>query len=487
MRQILIALLLGTLTLPAAAQSLQHEVTHDDIQLRYGIDRQQVKVGEPLTFTLTVTVPFNRLVQFEAVDDTLGSLSVAERHPSGPKKLTEERTIWQRQYLLMPNAAGNAEIPSLHIDVFTERPEYLNRRCVGARDCLDLLERRVPPDVRLASSKRSYSTQPLAVKILAVESELPAPLNQHKYLDGEIKLQLDIDRRQITTAQSLRYTLSVITPQRVIPEFEPVGDTLGELKVVSRHPKGPNEISDQQHRWQREYILRSEEAGEFTLPALKIEFYTLDKPIEREPCLTAADCPRLSAHDPGPSVMFAHTRRELSTEPVTISVSAAPVETDSVIGLLKEKALSQHWWVLGVLLLLAAGVAAILIRAQKRAIKTISKSESSAKTASPLAQEILAQLRDLSNSSDDLKDRYRHIDRTVRIYLAQRLEFNALARSSEEIISQVVESPLAGQLDALNTILQRCDRVKFAAHKPEVVETDDTLLLAERFVLAAGG
>ena len=484
MRQGVASLLLFALALPSHAQSLQYEESYDDIQLSYGIDRQQLRVGEPLTFTLTVTVPVNAIVQFEAVDDALGSLPVSARYPSGPKATSDDRAVWQRQYVLTPETIGRAEIPSLRIDFFTERPAYVNRRCVGARDCLDLIERRVPPEVRLADSKRIHSTQPIALNIVAADSKLSLGLTQHKYLDGEIELQLDIDRRQMTTDELLRYTLSVETLQRVIPEFQPVGDKLEEFTVVSRHPGGPNKVSGQKHHWQREYILRTEEIGEFTLPALTVAFFTLDKPIEREPCLTAADCPRLSAHDPGPSITFAHTRRELSTDPVTISVSAAPVEDASeASSSLGEQLLIRPLWLGGLLLLIAASVSTLLMRQRRSTAPTLDLS-ANVQTSSPMAQETLAQLRDLSNPTDNLKDCHQHIDRAVRSYLAQRLTFNALARSSEEIIAHVADSPLAEQLDTLATVLRRCDQVKFADRPTEPRETSDTLALAERFVLA---
>ncbi|MCB1714937.1 MAG: hypothetical protein KDK05_07365 [Candidatus Competibacteraceae bacterium] len=157
-------LLLGC-TLSISAAPLQKSTSLDDLELSYGVDRTTLQLDEQLTFTLTVIVPENINVRFEAVADTLGPFSVVARYPSGPTALADGRNRWQRRYLLAPTDTGSALIPPLQVAFFTEKYPLLKPPCKNERDCINSRHRRVPPEVRLADTRRELSSSALTLTI----------------------------------------------------------------------------------------------------------------------------------------------------------------------------------------------------------------------------------------------------------------------------------------------------------------------------------
>ena len=157
-------LLLGC-TLSISAAPLQKSTSLDDLELSYGVDRTTLQLDEQLTFTLTVIVPENINVRFEAVADTLGPFSVVARYPSGPTALADGRNRWQRRYLLAPTDTGSALIPPLQVAFFTEKYPLLKPPCKNERDCINSRHRRVPPEVRLADTRRELNSSALTLTI----------------------------------------------------------------------------------------------------------------------------------------------------------------------------------------------------------------------------------------------------------------------------------------------------------------------------------
>lgn len=158
-------LLLLVCTFNVSAAPLQKSTRLDDLELSYGVDRTTLQLDEQLTFTLTAVVPDDINVRFEAVDDTLGPFSVVARYPSGPTALADGRNRWQRRYLLAPTDTGSAVIPPLQVAFFTEKFPLLSPPCKNERDCINSRHRRVPPEVRLADTRRELSSSTLALTI----------------------------------------------------------------------------------------------------------------------------------------------------------------------------------------------------------------------------------------------------------------------------------------------------------------------------------
>ncbi|MCB1807561.1 MAG: hypothetical protein KDJ99_21140, partial [Candidatus Competibacteraceae bacterium] len=68
-------------------------------------------------------------------------------------------------YLLAPTDTGSALIPPLQVAFFTEKYPLLKPPCKNERDCINSRHRRVPPEVRLADTRRELSSSALTLTI----------------------------------------------------------------------------------------------------------------------------------------------------------------------------------------------------------------------------------------------------------------------------------------------------------------------------------
>ena len=337
----------------------------------------------------------------------------------------------------------------------------------------------------------------LGVTVQQAVAEVVA--TEQQQLD-DLLLTLTVEKSLQEGAEQFNYRLKVTTPREVVVTFQAVDETLGPFKIINRKPRGPiiNKANEQQHSWQREYQLQPERIGELTIPKLMVEFYTTDKAVERTPCLSAAECPRLTAHDPGPEITFADTRREMYSEPVAVTVTVLPpeVNSDTELAATKPKPLVQmlsqqpwSWYLWLSMLLLAPPLVVYLahrIRVKAQPTDVPMKTPVQERDLTPtLAEQSLAQLKQLQNQdlTTNLADVYQALDQTLRNYVSKRLSLTSLAQTSDELLDYVRSSPLAEHRDTLKIILQRCDLVKFAGQQPLQVESHDTLELAEQFIL----
>ncbi|MDR0988296.1 MAG: hypothetical protein LBM06_02390 [Prevotellaceae bacterium] len=85
------------------------------------------------------------------------------------------------------------------------------------------------------------------------------------------------------------------------------------------------------------------------------------------------------------------------------------------------------------------------------------------------------------SQKEDTKTYYTELTDTLRAYIKERFNFNALEMTSAEIIEQLLRQDEAAIVD-LKKLFQTADLVKFAKHHPQLNENDANLLHAINFI-----
>ncbi|MCL6582122.1 MAG: hypothetical protein K6U11_00645 [bacterium] len=147
------------------------------------------------------------------------------------------------------------------------------------------------------------------------------------------------------------------------------------------------------------------------------------------------------------------------------------------------------WGAVGLaLILLTVFLGIIAFRKKKTSPKSKPKSESI--PLLPAHEVALAELKKLwddfsqnSQSEEKIKELYIRISEIIRIYLAGRYKISALEATTEELLDELSKLSLHVQDRMLiSDFLTRCDLVKFARHRPQMTETEQSYQMAVEII-----
>ena len=182
--------------------------------------------------------------------------------------------------------------------------------------------------------------------------------------------------------------------------------------------------------------------------------------------------------------------RSVETNPVMLTVRTLPVDTARGIKDIKPPlgmpyTLAEILVALGIVLLIAAVVVLVYRRWKRRAAAPApAEVQAPSRPAHLLALEELAILKEKQLWQQGwLKEYYTELTEILRRYLERRYTIMALEETSQEILSAVQDLKLPPRVvERLENILRRADLVKFAKHRPELDEHDETMVAAREFV-----
>ena len=85
-------------------------------------------------------------------------------------------------------------------------------------------------------------------------------------------------------------------------------------------------------------------------------------------------------------------------------------------------------------------------------------------------------------TEEDSKEYYTQLTNTLRVYIKERYDFNALEMTSEEIIQRLIQEKNEDALDELRDIFRTADLVKFAKWSTLTNENDANLMAAMEYI-----
>lgn len=270
-----------------------------------------------------------------------------------------------------------------------------------------------------------------------------------EYERGPARVTIDIDRQEITIAERLNLTLTIIVDEdydTVLPGF---GEKLEQFGIVDYHTTQPELIEDNRKKISRTYVLEPFLSGEYTIPPMTIKFWKKEE-----------------------SEAEAH---HIETSQLTVKVTSLLPEDLKDVTLNKIKPpvplpRSRTIWLwagmIGAALILSMVVVMILIKRRKR---TRGEDSGPSLPAHELAYDALDRLikEDLINQGE-IKIFYQRISGIVRQYIENRFRLRAPEQTTEEFLAGMETArdfPKEYQT-LLKSFLKHCDLVKFAEYQP---------------------
>lgn len=288
----------------------------------------------------------------------------------------------------------------------------------------------------------------------------------HKiYERGPVRLELDVDHQEISIADRLHLSLTVIAAEAAQIEFPSIGEKFDQFGVVDYHTTLPELVDKTKKRICRTYILEPFLSGGYTIPPLKVRFQMQGEKGSQF--------------------------HKIETEPIHVKVKSLLPEKKAGLKIHDIKppvALPRSYkiWIgcgaiLGVLLL-ASGVLLVMIRkrrlaARALALKRVPPHEIAFNELEALVNEHLIE-------KNEVKRFYHGISAIFRRYIENRYSLKAPELTTEEFLSSLKNNShfTGSQNESLNEFLRYCDLVKFAEHQPEAGDIQKTFDTCRNFI-----
>ena len=282
---------------------------------------------------------------------------------------------------------------------------------------------------------------------------------------GPVTLELDLDKQELTIAEQLNFSLTVIFDEACDIMLPEIGEKLDQFGIVSYQTEPPELTADNRSRIRRSYVLEPFLSGEYTIPAMTIQFQEKGHP-----------------DDPV---------HEIETEPVKVTVNSLLPENFEEMSLhdikppvALPKSHALWFWIAGsVGFLLIAGIAGFFIfrHFKKRAAITVA-------LQIPPHEQAFAELQALVDENlvdqGKIKEFYQRISDILRKYIENRFHLKAPEQTTEEFLGSIQSDNAfnTAEKSLLKDFLIHCDLVKFARFQPETGDIQQTFDSCKAFI-----
>jgi len=303
------------------------------------------------------------------------------------------------------------------------------------------------------------SAEPEATPAAAPAEAVPAGQAPDGGAGAPVTVAVTVDRSAVTIGDPITLTLTVRRPQGFeVVSLDP-DRALEALTLLDRREGSPRTLPDGRVEEVRTITLAAYETGSKEIPAITV--------VYRD---TGGREGRVATERVG--IEVASVLAAGQTEPADIKAPAT----------MPERAV-WPWVLAGALLAVAAGY--LWWRRRRRGEAAVAPAPAAPpRPAHEIAYEQLERLL----SSDLLakgavKEFYIELAEIVRRYLESRYGVDTFERTTGEILEALRAARIAVKAGAMTAdLLQACDLVKFAKHRPEAEETRRTVEAAYRLV-----
>jgi len=287
---------------------------------------------------------------------------------------------------------------------------------------------------------------------------------EKRYERGPIKVELKVDRKEISIAERIRLVLQAEIGEDYQVQLPKFGEKLEQFGIVDYESPSPRLTNGGRVLTRRSYVLEPFLSGDYKIPPMKVTFWKKD---EQEP-----------------------KKHEIETEEVTIKVrsllpqKAAELKIKDIAGPLELPKSPRGWLyalVVGGLAMVGAVVAVmLLLKHLKGAEDVVVKAP-----AHELAYRHLeALLAEKLLERGEVKLFYARISDVLRRYIENRFGLHAPERTTEEFLAELRERDVLRHehKELLKEYLEHCDLVKFAELQPTNAQIQNTFDACKRFI-----
>lgn len=285
---------------------------------------------------------------------------------------------------------------------------------------------------------------------------------------GVVTVSLDTDKKEITIAERLNLTISVMIDENYDYKLPAFGDKLEQFGIVEYHTTKPELIEGNRIKVSRSYVLEPFLSGEYIIPPMTVEFW--EKGVEGK------------------------DTHSIETPEVTISVKSLLPEDLKELNIheikppvpLPSSYAIWHWSGIGAAVVLIGifGVIAFIRRKDRK--KEVIEQDIPAHVLAYGELQMLVEENLVDKG--EIKLFYQRVSGIVRRYIENRFGLRAPEQTTEEFLSglETAKNFPDKYKPLLKTFLKHCDLVKFAEHLPEKEDIQDTFDSCKAFIEGTG-
>jgi len=289
----------------------------------------------------------------------------------------------------------------------------------------------------------------------------------HKTVErGPVTVVLDTDKSEMTIADRLNLTLSVMFDEAYDVELPKFGDKLEQFGIVDYHTSQPALTADNRSRISRSYVLEPFLSGDYTIPPMTVRF--------KKRSDTDGDW------------------HEIQTEEITIHVTSLLPENIEKMTLHDIKPPENIPPSYGIWLW-AGGIALIILISGVGVFFVIRKRKQNGNhpviIKIPAHQQAFEELNALVSENlvekGKIKEFYHKISDILRRYIENRFHIRAPELTTEEFLTGIqtkTDFDTAHKI-LLKNFLTHCDLVKFARHQPQTEDIQKTFDSCKEFIV----
>lgn len=292
-----------------------------------------------------------------------------------------------------------------------------------------------------------------------------AQVLEKKVERGPVTVVTRLDRKEITIAERVNFTIEVTADEAYEVQLPRFGDKLEQFGIVDYATSDPKLVEAQRVMTARTYVLEPFLSGEYTIPPMHVSFWERDAGEE--------------------------AKHEIETEALTIQVTSLLPETFEDLSIhdiappvgLPRSVRTLLWIALIGTLALAGGLTGFFIWRARHRPATPEEIRIRAHERAFAALEAL--VADDLIGKGQLKRFYQRISGILRQYIEDRFGLHAPEQTTQEFLHALGASDdlRDAYRDLLRDFLTHCDLVKFAEHQPTTDEIQNTFDSCKRFIV----
>jgi len=297
------------------------------------------------------------------------------------------------------------------------------------------------------------------------ENETEESAINKEYVSGPCKLVISIDKKEISIAESISMKIDVTVDKEYNIRLPQFGENLEEFKITDFYDPGQKLINDNQAEATQEYVLEPFLSGEYTIPVMKVEFWT-DSEGPEDPHIIESEPITITV-----TSLLNEDLEELSLKDITNPVLPPPPD------------LTWIFFLITGIVLTGAGITVLIIWLVKKRQGDTPVITIPAHELAYRQLEVLVAKKHIDRA--EYKLFYIGISTILRHYIENRFRLHAPEQTTEEFLNDLKNSAFLQEelKNILKEFLIHCDLVKFAEHVPSNTEIQKTFDTCKDFIM----
>lgn len=287
----------------------------------------------------------------------------------------------------------------------------------------------------------------------------------HKEFErGPVKVILDVDKKEISIAERLNLTISIIAEQGYEVKLPGFGEKLEQFGIIDYQTSTPKLLDSNKTKISRSYILEPFLSGNYNIPPMKFKFFKKDESEQEEHTLETEEIEIIVKS------LLPETMKDLKIYDIIPPVKIPFRHTKAV------------WISIIVIIVIITSTSGIIV--WRRYFRKIAEVKQKIPAHNIAYQEMEKLVAEDLIEKGEIKKFYQEISNILRRYIENRFGLHAPEQTTEEFLMELnyQDNFKAEYKRLLKIFLNHCDLVKFAEHQPANKDIQNTFDSCKAFI-----